>query len=88
MGVVTCCSMTLCEPLSYPAVSIASREPKRICVIYCYSTALQNGGEYTENSILPSMIYDHAHAGTLPQCWYLVLTLDTLIIQYLLLFVG
>ena len=41
------------EPLSYPAVSIADREPTRgPRVHYCYSTALQNGGEYAENHML------------------------------------
>ena len=37
------------EPLSYPAVSIAGREPTRgLRVHYCYFSALQNGGEYAE----------------------------------------
>ena len=37
------------EPLSNPAVSIAGREPTRgLRVHYCYSSALQNGGEYAE----------------------------------------
>ena len=46
------------EPLSYPAVSIADREPTRgLRVHYCYSIALQNGGKYAENRILSSIIY-------------------------------
>ena len=40
-------------PLSDPAVSIGGREPTRgPRVHYCYSTALQNGGEHAENRIL------------------------------------
>ena len=58
-------SLITCEPLSDPAVSIAGREPKRgLHVHYCYSTALQNGGEYAESRILSSIIYGHAHTGT------------------------
>ena len=51
------------EPLSYPAVSIAAREPTRgPRVHYCYSAALQNGSEYAENRILSSIIYGpHPH---------------------------
>ena len=45
-------------PLSNPAVRIAGREPtKGPCVHYCYSTALQNSGEYAENRLLLSIIY-------------------------------
>ena len=59
-------SLITCEPLSDPAVSIAGREPtSSLRVHYCYSIALQNGGEYAENLILSSIIYGHAHTGTL-----------------------
>ena len=45
------------EPLSYPVVSSAGREPTRgLRVCYCYSAALQNGGEHAENRILSSII--------------------------------
>ena len=48
----------ICEQLSYPAISSAGREPTRgPRVHYCYSAALQNGGEYAENRILSSIIY-------------------------------
>jgi len=37
------------QPLSDPADSTASKEPTRgPRVHYCYSNALQSGGEYTE----------------------------------------
>ena len=54
------------EPLSDQAVSIAGREPTRgIRVHYCYSTALQNGGEYAENRTYSGIIYGPG-TGSLP----------------------
>ena len=49
---------TICEPIIDSAVSIAGRESTRgLHVHYCYSTAVQSGGEYAENRILSSIIY-------------------------------
>ena len=51
-------SLIAYEPIINPAVSIAGRESTRgLHVHYCYSTALQSGGEYAENHTLSSMIY-------------------------------
>ena len=62
---MTCIATTLNirEPLSDPAcISIAGREPnKKPRVLYCYSSALQNGSEYAE---IVCFIQSHAHTGT------------------------
>ena len=58
------------EPLSDPAISIADRKPTGgLRVHYCYSIALQNGGEYAENRILSSIIYGpRPHRHTVYSC--------------------
>ena len=51
--------------LERETVSIAGREPTRgRRVHYCYSTTLQNGGEYGENRILLGIIYGPRPQGT------------------------
>ena len=63
--IYNCCSMTyiansIHEPLSDPAVSIAGKGANKgfTCTLLLYSTAPQNGGEYVENHILLSIIYE------------------------------
>ena len=54
----------MCKPLSDPAVSTAGKEPTRgLRVHYCYSSALQNGGEYAELYTCQYSIWSYTHRG-------------------------
>ena len=64
-GLITLMLRASCLMLEINQLSVLSREPTRgPRVRYCYSTALQNGGEYGENCILLGIIYGPRPQGT------------------------